>query len=96
MFKVYFLVHNSYEGIMRKINININKIKDQIETLKGKEIKMRVNRGRRRIEYYDGVIETIYPSVFTVKTNAPNYEIMSYSYSEVLCGDVKISIKSLK
>ena len=78
---------------MRKINENLQDIKTQIEALKGKKIKMQVNRGRRKIEHYDAIIETIYPSVFTVKTDIPHEETMSYSYSEVLCGDVKISIK---
>jgi len=80
---------------MRKINENLNEIKAQIEKLKGQNIKMQVNRGRRKIENYDGMIETIYPSVFTVKINSPQKETMSYSYSEVLCGDVKISAKNL-
>lgn len=78
---------------MRKINESLSEIKMQIEKLKGQKIKMQVNRGRRKIEHYDGVVETIYPSVFTVTINSPKKEIMSYSYSEVLCGDVKISTK---
>ena len=79
---------------MRKINENLSQVKEKIEQLKGKEIKMQVNRGRKKIENYEAVIETIYPSVFTVKIKSPNViEIMSYSYSEVLCGDVKISLK---
>lgn len=79
---------------MRKINENLSQVKEKIEQLKGKDIKMQVNRGRKKIENYEAVIETIYPSVFTVKIKSPNViEIMSYSYSEVLCGDVKISLK---
>ena len=79
---------------MRKINENLSEVKEKIEQLKGKDVKMQVNRGRKKIENYDAVIETIYPSVFTVKIKSPNViELMSYSYSEVLCGDVKISLK---
>jgi uncharacterized protein Veg len=79
---------------MRKINETLNEIKAQIELLKGQHVNMQVNRGRRKIEHYDAVVETIYPSVFTVKINSPQNETMSYSYSEVLCGDVKISAKN--
>ena len=54
-------------------------------------IKMEVNRGRKRIENYEAVIEKTYPSVFAVKINSPSVvDTMSYSYTEVLCGDVKI------
>lgn len=79
---------------MRKINESLSEIKLQIEKLKGQKVKMQVNRGRRKIEHYDAVVETIYPSVFTVTISSPQKEIMSYSYSEVLCGDVKISAKN--
>jgi uncharacterized protein Veg len=79
---------------MRKINSNLNEIKNRIEVLKGRKVKMQVNRGRRKIEHYDATIETTYPSVFTVKVTSPQPETMSYSYSEVLCGDVKINTKN--
>ena len=52
---------------MRKINENLSQVKEKIEQLKGKDVKMQVNRGRKKIENYEAVIETIYPSVFTVK-----------------------------
>lgn len=76
---------------MRKAGLSINDIKDKVDELKGKEISMEVNRGRRRIENYTAVIEKTYPSVFTVRVSSPSVvDTMSYSYSEVLCGDVKI------
>lgn len=80
---------------MRKINESLNEVKAQIEKLKGQAVNMQVHRGRRKIEKYDAVVDTIYPSVFTVKTNNIHEETMSYSYSEVLCGDVKINAKNL-
>jgi uncharacterized protein Veg len=79
---------------MRKIGITLNDIKDKIDELIGKEIKMQVNRGRRRIENYEAIVEKTYPSVFTVRVMSESVvDTMSYSYSEVLCGDVKITIK---
>ena len=76
---------------MKKTTMSINQIKLKIDELKGKKIKMEVNRGRKRIENYEATIEKTYPSVFTVKINSPSVvDTMSYSYTEVLCGDVKI------
>lgn len=78
---------------MRKIGINIDDVIKRITALKGESIKMQVNKGRKKIVKYTGVIENIYPSIFTVRlsnTKAPsNY--LSYSYAEVLCGNVKIN-----
>ncbi len=79
---------------MRKVNLSINEIIEKIKNMQGKDINMEVNRGRKRIEKYVGVIEKVYPSVFTVSIKSPeNQSNQSFSYSDVLCGDVKIKVK---
>lgn len=76
---------------MRKATLKMSDIVEQIKSMKGKKVDMEVNRGRKRIEKYVGVIETIYPSVFTVNINTPeNKGKQSYSFNDVLCGDVVI------
>ena len=77
---------------MRKNNISLNDIAEQIKNLRGENVKMNVNKGRRKIEKYSGVIENVYPSIFTVKLDNPvAQDYLSFSYNEVLCGQVKIS-----
>lgn len=74
---------------MRKVDLDIKSIIDKIKNLKGESVDMEVSKGRNRIEKYTGVIESVYPSIFTVKLDNPkNNTALSYSYSEVLCGDV--------
>lgn len=76
---------------MRKATLKMAEIVDMITGMKGKKVDMEVNRGRKRIEKYVGVIETVYPSVFTVNIDSPeNKGKQSYSFNEVLCGDVTI------
>lgn len=76
---------------MRKVNIDLKDIAEQIKEMKGESVKMHINKGRKRIEKYTGVIESIYPSIFTVRVLDPvAQDYLSYSYNEVLCGDVKI------
>ena len=77
---------------MRKDLLNLVDVKNAIIKIKGQAINIEVNRGRKKIESYLGVIEAIYPSVFTVKLeNSPTIKNVTCSYSDVLCGDVKIS-----
>lgn len=78
---------------MKKQPLILMSIKEQIWALKGKEVKMCVNRGRRKIVYYDAIIEDAYNSVFTVKNlqKVLDATIHTYSYSDILCGDVKIT-----
>ena len=76
---------------MRKSLLNLNDIKTKILSIKGKEVDISINRGRKKIDNYTGQIENIYPSVFTVKIFDDDcLQNVTCSYSDVLCGDVKI------
>lgn len=66
-------------------------IKQRIANLKGNEINLSVNRGRKRIDKLQGAIENTYPSVFTVLTDKQKRE--TFSYFDVLCGLVEIQDK---
>ena len=77
---------------MRKQTLTISAIKEKIDELVGKDIRMEVCRGRKQIKRYKGVVEHTFPSVFVVRLTegdsvAPS---LSYSYSDVLCGEVII------
>lgn len=73
---------------MIKINTQaLSNIKAQIVELKGKDVELCVNRGRKRFDTIQGRIESIYPSVFTVISND---KLQTFSYFDVLCGNVKI------
>lgn len=73
---------------MRRTPNEIGNIKEQIARLKGEKIDLEVNTGRKRIKTFSGSIQSVYPSVFTFLDTEGNTK--TYSYSEVLCGDVKI------
>lgn len=71
---------------------NTNKlqaVKDEIFALKGKNIRLIVNKGRKKIVKFDGVIESVYPAMFIIKPNSYiDLERTSFSYNDVLCGDI--------
>ena len=68
--------------------MNINKIKDEVIALKDKKLKIKVNIGRNKYEYYEGVIDKIYNNLFTVNTNKG---LKSYTYTDVAIKQVIIS-----
>ena len=72
-------------------NLTVNEIKEKIENIKGENIKMLVNKGRKKKEKLEGVIQNLYPSVFTVEIDDEilGKNLVTYSYTEVLCGFVK-------
>ncbi len=73
---------------MRKTGLSIDQIKNQILSLKGREVEMNINRGRKKIETLSGVIKDVYPSVFTVAVSTQTAGIQTFSYYDVLCGNV--------
>jgi uncharacterized protein Veg len=77
---------------MRKRCQSIDTVKEKIRSLTGKDISMRVCRGRKRVTKYTGTIEHTFPCVFVVRIRPPaDVPYISYSYSDVLCGEVIIN-----
>lgn len=76
---------------MKKMPNTVDNIKQRIIALKGKEVNLHINRGRRKVSSYRATIENVYASVFTVKSCSLEAEAIStYSYNDILCGEVKI------
>ena len=76
---------------MRRGVTTLDEIKRAVSCLKGEQVELYINRGRRKILKFEGVIENVYTSVFTVKDKIVSSLIRTYSYSDVLCGEVKIT-----
>ena len=54
-------------------------------------VAVRVNLGRNKSVSFSGVLSGVYPALFTVKPDDEEYlGKTAYSYSDVLCGNVKI------
>ena len=73
---------------MRKAGVGLNEIKQKILNLKGSHVEMNINRGRKKIDSFSGVIKDVYPSVFTVVANSESQNVQTFSYYDVLCGNV--------
>lgn len=76
---------------MRRRAVNVEEVKRNIARLKGVNLSVAVNRGRKKIERISGEIVDLFPSVFTFRAAAG--ELVSFSYSDVICGDIKFSRK---
>lgn len=78
-------------SIMKVSTKTLSDVQKQISLLKGKRVDMWVNKGRRQMVKFTAEIVATYPCVFTVAVDEPNpLKTMSYAYSEILCGNVRI------
>ena len=79
---------------MKKKVVSAQEVKDNILMLKGKMLQIKVNKGRKRILRYNGEIDEVMPSLFTMTiVGEKNISKLSCSYSDVICGDVILTEK---
>ena len=72
---------------MREINKNISGLMENVRALTGLRVKIKVNRGRNRIELVEGILENAYPNIFTVRKQTG--ELNSFSYADIIANNVK-------
>ena len=76
---------------MIKPSKNISEVKRMVKDCARERVAVRVNLGRNKSVSYVGVLSGIYPALFTVQPDDKDFlGKTAYSYSDVLCGNVKI------
>lgn len=65
-------------------------IKRDIEGHLGDKVTLKANGGRKKILVNNGVIESVYPSIFVVRLESDNERTVTYSYSDVLTNTVQL------
>ena len=73
------------------MNNSLDTIKAQMKGCKGERVMLRAKRGRRGAYEADGIIDGLYPEVFTVLVREHGYaRRYCFSYSEILTHHVEI------
>ena len=68
--------------------MNIELIKNEIETKIGSNVRIKVNGLRNKTHIYVGKITSAYPYIFTVLVDGEN---KSFSYADVITGEIEIN-----
>ena len=73
---------------------SLTRIKKDIECCIGKKIQLKANKGRKKTFVREGILESSYPSIFTVRfeNDFNNTRKVSYSYTDVLTNTVEIKL----
>ena len=79
---------------MIKNTTSISQAKEIIKNLFQKDVYVTINLGRNKTLGFTGKLKGIYNALFTVEPNDMSFKgKTTYSYSEYLCGKVKIEEK---
>ena len=74
---------------------DIIKVKRRMDECVGSRVKIRMNKGRRKIVVREGIIEKTYPSIFLIKVEnefQDSSRLVSYSYTDILTHTVELSL----
>lgn len=75
----------------------LEEIRQSLESSVGKKVKLRANRGRRRVLEAEGIIENTYPKVFVVRLDKDSaVKRVSYTYADVLTETVELTIDGVE
>ena len=86
-----FLPKNAKNINMIKANTSIKSIKESVKALHLRPITVKLNLGRNKFVTFHATLNGVYPSLFTVCPEDKNFlGKTAYSYSEILCGRVRI------
>jgi uncharacterized protein Veg len=72
---------------------DVVKVRNAVIRQMGKKVKIRINRGRHKVDVTEGVISETYPSIFLIKIQGNEdmpVRTISYSYTDVLTRDVEL------
>ena len=70
--------------------ITLSSIKRNLEEHVGQKVMLKANGGRKRILVNEGVLESVYPSIFVVRLQKDTQRTVTYSYSDVLTNTVQL------
>lgn len=70
------------------------RIRKDIEGHIGSNVRLRANKGRKRIVVREGVLEAAYPNLFVVniQNDFDNARKVSYTYTDVLTKTVEVTV----
>lgn len=74
---------------------SLSEIRKIVEAHLGEKVKVRANKGRKRVEEKYGIIEETYPCLFTIKIVEAGHKV-SYSYAELLTREVEVELCSTR
>ncbi|KPU27475.1 Veg protein [Caloranaerobacter sp. TR13] len=73
---------------------SLDKIRENVKSYVGEKVRLKANKGRKKTTIREGVLESVYPSIFVVKIDGGYNTVrrVSYSYSDILTETVEVIV----
>lgn len=70
--------------------ISVDDAKALVQTMLGKGVDVKLNRGRNKIKHYKGVLSEAHSNVFVIQLVDDLFDRISCSYIDLVCGELVI------
>lgn len=72
----------------------LSDIKHDLDGMIGSKIRLKANRGRRKVDEREGILERTYPSIFIVRLEESDLpsRCVSFSYADILTETVELEL----
>ncbi len=61
-----------------------------VRGLLGKDVDVRLNKGRNKIRHYKGTLSEVHSHVFVIRLRDDIFDRISCSYTDLICGELQI------
>ncbi|HBQ65110.1 MAG TPA: Veg protein [Clostridiales bacterium] len=79
-----------------KGNLNILKLRKNVERCLGQHVQLKANRGRKKAVIWEGILENTYACIFTVRlastVESPEERRATFSYTDLLMKTIEFSV----
>lgn len=75
-----------------KKQLTLHQAKQQVESLLGQKVSVRLNKGRNKIVNCKGVVTKVYDNVFELQIPTEITGRLTCSYADVVCKEVVIKL----
>lgn len=77
-----------------KASAILSQIKKDLDPYVGQKVRVKANKGRRRIVEREGILERTYQNIFVVKLEGDRHPVrrISYSYADILTEAVELVV----
>lgn len=75
--------------------LDVRQVRKVVNAHIGSKVRIRLNKGRHKVDVTEGVITQTYPSIFLVEVSneiEETCQTVSFSYTDVLTKDVCLSL----
>jgi len=74
---------------------DVNRVRRSVVKHVGSKVRIKANKGRRKVDITEGVISETYPSIFLIEVQDElenTFKTMTFSYTDILTKDVTLTL----